>query len=148
MSDKAYDNALKRKQELQKELKEVEDFLRLYKQFAGGQSEQQPGPQRPRVDSKGAVSDAYVNPSREEVGEYAKELMLKTGRPQVRGAIVDYLREVGRPLKVKDPSQSVGTVMWRLRDKFINVEGHGYWPTDIDLPADIKKEQEIKELIS
>jgi hypothetical protein len=142
MSDKAYDNALRRKQELQRELKEVEDFLRLYRQFAEGQKENVSEPTRARVDAKGAVSDPYVNPSRNEVGKYAKELMLKTGRPQVRGAIVDYLREVGRPLKVKDPGQSVGTIMWRLRDQFQNVEGHGYWPTDVGLPDDIQEEQD------
>ena len=25
----------------------------------------------------------------------------------------------------------MGTVMWRLKDQFVNLEGRGYWPRDI-----------------
>ena len=25
----------------------------------------------------------------------------------------------------------MGTIMWRLRDRFINLEGLGYWPLDV-----------------
>ena len=134
MSDKAYENALKRKLELQKELEKIDGFLRLYEQFAEDQAEYQPELPKARADSKGSVADAYVNPSRDEVGAYARELMIRTGQPKTRGEILAYLEEIGHPLKGKNPSQNIGTIMWRLRDQFRNIEGQGYWPSDVESP--------------
>jgi hypothetical protein len=33
----------------------------------------------------------------------------------------------GYPVPGTDPSKNLGTIMWRLQDKFVNINGHGFW---------------------
>jgi hypothetical protein len=78
----------------------------------------------------------HVNPSRKEVGELARGFMIDKGAPMTRGEILARLSDIGKPVLSQDPNQNIGTMMWRLRDEFINVEGRGYWPKNVPLPED------------
>jgi hypothetical protein len=49
------------------------------------------------------------------------------GRPLTRSDLVKGLEERGLTLDSKDKPRYVGTILWRLRDQFENLEGHGYW---------------------
>jgi len=52
-----------------------------------------------------------------------------------RTELLEALKESGVQLAGSDEARYLGTIMWRLRDEFINIEGHGYWPRDIPCEA-------------
>lgn len=135
MTDIAYENAVKRQAELKKELAEVEDFLRLYQRFSGGTE----GGQNALTKSVEPNDSATVSPpptkrglTKRQLRKNAREIILENGRPMTRGQLVEALEARGLPVGGANPSKNMGTMMWRLRDYFVNLEGFGYWPIDKD----------------
>jgi len=125
MTDTAYDNALKRQEELRKELAEIDQFLLLYRRFTRTGHEQV-------VSSKGSQGllsqlleiPAKVGPS--EYAEMAERLIREAGRPLTRGELADLLVKQGVNFPTDDVPRYLGTILWRNRDRFINVPGLGY----------------------
>ena len=48
-----------------------------------------------------------------------------------RGQIVTALHERHIAVGGTDAGKNIGTIMWRLRDVFVNLDGRGYWPIDL-----------------
>ncbi|MCP5371092.1 MAG: hypothetical protein H6907_05100 [Hyphomicrobiales bacterium] len=130
MDDRAYRNAVKRRDELQRELETVNTFIRLYRQFSGTDGEHKAGANT----SHDSTLVERPTISRMGVAKYAREFMIERGSPMTRGELVDKFDEFGLPVGGTDKSKNMGTIMWRLRDEFVNLEGHGYWPRDIPCP--------------
>jgi hypothetical protein len=133
MEDKAYRNAMKRRQELQAELREIDHFLDLWKRYAGTEPEQ-----FPLADTFGGVapapaqrSEQRTQLSREELAPLIRAVLIEHGRPMRRGQLVTALIDRGIHIGGIDPNKNLGTIMWRLRDRFTNLEGYGYWPNDV-----------------
>ncbi|MBZ9674530.1 hypothetical protein [Mesorhizobium sp. ES1-1] len=55
-------------------------------------------------------------------------------RPMTRTEIVDALELMGIPVAGVDRSKAIGTIMWRMRDEFVNLPGWGYWFKGEDYP--------------
>ncbi|MEC9344950.1 MAG: hypothetical protein VYB54_01910 [Pseudomonadota bacterium] len=143
-------NALKRQKQLEAELLEIKVFVKMYQRFSGTEPDQ--------VGDEPSVGDtidvhstgefersapyyrlpyagtrSVRNPTRDDVRRMAREFMLERGEPMARGQLVDVFAEAGWPISGSDPARNMGTIMWRLRDDFVNIDGHGYWPRDVPL---------------
>ncbi|MCG8559165.1 MAG: hypothetical protein MI824_05135 [Hyphomicrobiales bacterium] len=141
--DSAYDNALKKKKKLERELEEIEQFLTLYERFSGTKLEENDlGAEeqsieiethivpRQRIEGSGRQR---LRPR--DLGPIVKRVLLETGRPMTRGPLVEALEKRGIEVKGAEKAKYLGTVLWRMGDEFVNIEGEGYWPRGMDCPA-------------
>ena len=126
--------ALKRRiAEIEAELSRIDVFLDMYREFGGdaGQSEfaeASPREQPTLVEAEGPTSRGL---RRTEAGPLIRRILVGNGVPMQRGALLQALMENGTPIGGSDPSNNLGTMMWRMKDQFVNIEGHGYWPSDL-----------------
>lgn len=65
----------------------------------------------------------------------ARIAILGHGRPMTRSQIVASLEARGISVGGVDKQRNMGTIMWRFRDKFVNIPHQGYWPADTPCPA-------------
>lgn len=129
---------------LEKELEEIDDFLKLWEKFSGTQMEQLVSGESYYIEippgdlalssSAPATKRERKTPPRDKLAKIIRRLLLEEGRPMVRSALVKRLNERDVPIGGADPSRNIGTTMWRLQDEFINLKGYGYWPRDVDCP--------------
>jgi len=73
---------------------------------------------------------AYVGELLAEV----RRLIISEGRPMNRGELVRRLESVGYLIDGSDKAKVLGTNIWRS-GKFAHINGHGYWPRDIERPT-------------
>lgn len=132
--DGAYTNALKRKEELEKELREVDTFLSLYQRFRGSQS------QESAPDSQPSPNDVFVNDGwgrrvralrPPEIADIAERVIRAAGEPLTRAQIVDRMESAGHVLNSDDKPRYVGTILWRQKHRFTNITGQGYVMSDM-----------------
>ncbi|RWN17325.1 MAG: hypothetical protein EOR94_20780 [Mesorhizobium sp.] len=143
--DRAYANALKRKQEIEAELAKIDSFLEMYRQFSGPEQEQT----EPAVnDSSGTGNEETMNPrsSRRlrppEIADLAERVIRGAGHPLTRAEIVSRLESAGIELHSEDKPRYLGTILWREKARFVNVSGQGYIMADMVTP-----EQELEALL-
>ena len=65
-----------------------------------------------------------------------ERLIREVGRPMTRGEIVDAFAKRDIEIPAKDPARYLGTIAWRNKRIFVNIEGRGYWLRDS--PAGVK----------
>ena len=141
--DQAVKKALGKRQEiiaeiarLRKELDETDGFLALYERFSGTRIE--------RGEATGVAAQAVTNgeaaapmflrrkkAAPAEIADTAEKIIVQKGQPMTRGEIAAALDQRGVILPGKDQSERaryIGTIMWRRSDRFLNLEGRGYWP--------------------
>lgn len=141
MGDTALQEALQRKNEIEKELKDINEFIALYKRLFRKGTEGETGSLFPGVatpESPSVSAPALKrrgNLPRSEIGRIAKDIILRHGAPMTRGELLEALAKEGVEIVAADRSKSMGTIMWRLREDFANIEGHGYWPRTVPCPA-------------
>lgn len=159
--DTALANARKEKKELESKLAEVKMFIRLYERFVGGTKEGRNGVSPAgsgdmgtdaalHNESVGGGGDAGGSPitpprtqhPRAEMVPLIRNALVEVGRPLVRSALLRELGERGITIGGAVPTRNLGTLMWRLREHFVNIEGRGYWPSGIEVP-----EPDIEDLI-
>ena len=63
----------------------------------------------------------------QEVADRAEALIKAHGRPVQRGDLVKMIEDSGLTIHSKDKNKYIGTVLWRQRDRFVNIEDEGYW---------------------
>lgn len=148
IGEKAYRNALLRRDALKKELAEIESFLHLAYRFAGVTNQTEgdeppshtPPPVSDQIGPTGehtsteSPGNRRTGPNRTQMLETLRHIILEAGRPLQRGALAEAAAAAGLHPQTKDPSNYFGTVMWRARDQFATIPGHGYWPSDVDYP--------------
>lgn len=133
MDDIAYRNAMRRRKELQAEIADIDRFLEMWKRYAGTES----GNVEPTGNKAGAVSPPHTpgrtmqRLQRERHAKDIRNIIVTAGRPLTRGQIIEGLDKHDILVGGKDKSKNIGTVMWRLRDRFVNIAGEGYWPKDM-----------------
>ncbi|MBX9706801.1 MAG: hypothetical protein K2X61_02565 [Caulobacteraceae bacterium] len=72
-----------------------------------------------------------VNPPTDKVVENAILILRQRGHPMSRRALHDALWQRGIEVRGTDPVKTLGTILWRARDKLIQLEGYGYWPKEM-----------------
>lgn len=143
--DPVYDKALKEKVELERRLAELNRFLELYRELAGGAGVfYGPSQSTEAVAEAGpGASIERVRPTRlrrvkpSEMVDMAADAMKSLRKPLTRGELVNEIERRGAliPGESKETKgRYIGTVMWRAKDRFHNVEGRGYWLKDRPVP--------------
>lgn len=136
-----YRNALRRRSELKEQvarlesefktardqLAKVEQFINLWMEFGGEPLKPEDGH---RVQEAEPI-DIGRGLNRSDISPLAREMMLARGKPMTRTDLVEEFVARKLPVGGVDPARNMGTIMWRLRDDFVNIEGHGYWPRDV-----------------
>lgn len=144
--DSVMHNALRRREELQRELRDVERFLALYDRFKGEPPQQTlPGLQDDLPQEQQGVESGTSADQGDAPASITDKALLRLNRLQMRPHITTILEEASRPLTrghllrkleqrgvlvggTYDKSKNMGTIMWRLRNDFVNLPGLGYWP--------------------
>ncbi|WP_237353538.1 hypothetical protein [Xanthobacter sp. YC-JY1] len=145
--DQALANAIKRRDELQRELAEIETFLRLHEKFSQGTNEKQVNPgssgmpvnvgynaQAPKPGTAKVVQEPAtrmvrirprVNP--QAFADAAERVLATRGVPLSRPQLVDELLKLGIKFPSLDPARYIGTILWRNKDRFVHIPQHGYF---------------------
>ncbi|MBR1362077.1 hypothetical protein [Bradyrhizobium ottawaense] len=144
---------------LRKSLSEVEKFISEWHAYAGAEQDSVAGPelnsgvdttypQATRVSETVLGTDSPPsplpppppkNPDKAQVGAMAKILMIEKGRPLARSELFKQLQRAGVHIYGKDPEMVLSTMMWRMKEDFVRLPGHGYWIKELPwLPANYR----------
>ena len=149
MSDQAFDNAkrmrdelLDRKRELQQEIASVdarldgiETFIADWHTYASGDAAQILGPVNAADRNKPAPAPRTKRPVRgnsrkEEVAEAALEIIRERGEPVMRSELYRALIERGFRIEGGDPEMVLSTMLWRMKHRIVRHKSGGYWPAE------------------
>jgi len=144
LGEMAYQNALKRREQLQREIErnrrdldEVESFLRLCDRYASLDSEL-PLSMPAVTNERAAPVEPVLTPlSGMDLLPHVRKAILEIGKPLVRGEIVRALADRGFRVAGENQARNVGTIMWRAkmeRGEFESFDKLGYWPADVPYP--------------
>lgn len=128
------ENARKKLATLREEIAGVERFIEMYTIFSdegvaktserGHSEETYPQPPKPVNNS---VKELRSGPTPRELADMTERLIRDVGRPMTRGEIVDALLMRDVEIPAQDKKRYVGTIVWRNKSRFQNIEGLGYW---------------------
>ncbi len=102
-----YETAKRRCEELRSELTKLESFIEVFESMTATKPAKQP-------------SQPAAAPYADEI----EAIIRAAGRPMTRGEITAGLAMRGITIK----PNYLGTLLWRMRDRFENVKGKGYRP--------------------
>lgn len=134
--DPALAKALKRRENLIKELETLDKFIDLYGQLFGQDGEETTDV--PTAVDSITVADESPAPRRRrgkptEIADAAERAIRRAGKPLARGELVEAIEAEGIGIHSNDKPRYVGTILWRNSSRFVNVEGQGYWIKDESL---------------
>lgn len=148
--DPILSKAYERRSELRRELGDIDRFIQLYEmlrretdlpQQSLDLTEVQTDSEEQKVSLRSldrvgqgveeGESEARRGPTRDELRPFIDETLRGAGRPLSRGRLLKTLDNRGvRVGGEADRAKNLGTIMWRLKDHFVNLAGFGYWPKD------------------
>jgi hypothetical protein len=134
-------NALKRKKELERELREIAQFLKMHKRFAGRESpatktlpEAPPTPPMEKVKRRGRP---------DELASIMEGILMRYGAPMTRSLLADAVEEAGHTIPSDDKARYLGTILWRRHDKFYNTDT-GYWLKGVKIPRNAEERMMLR----
>jgi hypothetical protein len=136
------ENAKRRLAELEAEAQRIRLFLAMYEEFSEGTgiehndagiegTERNLSTERLRRGPR-----IRVGPTPAEIADAMERLLRDVGRPMTRGEIVAALEMRDLEIPAQDKPRYIGTLAWRNKSKFINIEGRGYWLRGLALISD------------
>lgn len=150
MSDKAIENAMRHRDDLAKQINqaqqqieewrrsiaETDAFIATWRRFAGEDAgpPPPPPPPPPPADEEAGMPrrrKATKNSKKEEVAEFARQLITDAGRPLSRAELFDGLTGLGLTIEGADPQMVLSTMLWRMKDRVVRLEKGGYWLTEV-----------------
>lgn len=78
------------------------------------------------------------------VADLMQRIIREVGRPMTRGELVEAFERRDVQIPFADKGRYIGTIAWRHKGMFRNIEGRGYWLPEISLPEE-PKSNETKE---
>jgi hypothetical protein len=84
-----------------------------------------------------------------QIAEMMERLIREIGTPLTRGQIVEALERRDVEIPAQDKQRYIGTIAWRKKSKFINIDGLGYWlrgepmPRLIEMGLENERPQQI-----
>ena len=145
-TDKTLQQLLQLKNSLLVRLKEVEALINQVQGFQAKLRRLEPKTWAgPALHMSPVRGRSLIAPS--DVADKAEAILRKHGLPMTRSMLARELINQGVPLQGGDIHKNVGTILWRHRDRFVNLQKLGYWLRDVELrgvysPADHKEESE------
>lgn len=70
-----------------------------------------------------------------QIRDAARTALLEAQHPLTREPLLEALVKRGLQIGGRNKARNLGTMMWRMREEFVNIEGEGYWPKDVACPA-------------
>jgi hypothetical protein len=64
---------------------------------------------------------------RTEIAQMIERVIRKVGEPMTRGQLVEALERRDVDFPAADKARYIGTIIWRHKAVFVNIEGKGYW---------------------
>jgi hypothetical protein len=159
--DQAVSKALKEKEELQKRLAEIEQFLRLYREFS--EATQSDNKEKPSVDklnestqindksltSRPKIPRVKMRPrGPRHVVSFSRGILQDIGEPLTRGELVSELETKNVLLPGADKesrARYVGTILWRHPKEFEHIPGRGYWLKGEPIPETEQEKRDLKK---
>lgn len=139
------DIARKKILDLRLQISELERFLEIYERLLadgsaidggnlsplstdaeGNETPQMPVEKGRRKRGSGARPD--------QMADLMERIIREVGRPMTRGEIVVALEKRDVLIPYEDKPRYLGTIAWRNKGRFLNVEGRGYWLRDEPIP--------------
>ena len=117
--------ALKERDNLRSRLEKVEAFIELHNEF----SERSAAPSHKKTLKVRRRKSSQP----QQIAASAEQLIRSAGRPLTRGELAEKMKEAGITIESSDIPRYIGTVLWRMPDKFENVED-GYWLVGVTRP--------------
>lgn len=128
------ENAKKRLAAIKEEAEEIERFLAMYDRFNGGTNADPFGAASGKEPTEaGSVDNSLRRRARikgarpDEVAFHMERVIRDRGEPMSRSEIVRALESRDILIPAIDKSRYVGTIAWRNKGTFKNIEGRGYW---------------------
>lgn len=140
------DKALQRLAQLQREEAELRQFIAMYQQLdgAGALSHTQVAWRVDDKQLKGNDDNKKNNlpvdnlaqrhrknrppgPTPKETAALMERVIRERGEPMSRGEIVEAFDRRDVEIPAQDKARYVGTIAWRNKGTFVNIEGRGYW---------------------
>jgi hypothetical protein len=112
---------------IETQLADVQKFLDTFAAYA------QLDPQVGMVPASGLrvhKEGKLRNPPKEEVLSIVSVVLERAARPMQLRELFDEVGAAGVRLEGTNPPAILGTMIWRARDRFVNLRGHGYWFVD------------------
>ena len=127
--------AHQRREHLLQELAMLDKYIDLHLRLFGGVTVEATG--NASATSSGnavgvAKSDKVNDPK--AIANGIEAILRGADLPVRRGKLITRLAENGIPIHSQDKSKYIGTILWRNSDRFVNIEGRGYWLTDRPVP--------------
>jgi hypothetical protein len=70
----------------------------------------------------------------DEIAMIMERVIRERGEPLTRGQIVEVLEARDVVIPAVDKSRYIGTLAWRHKSTFMNIDGRGYWLRDAGMP--------------
>ena len=126
----AIDNARRRLAELEKEIEEIQKFIELHERYLKLSTDSDAADDNEIVSSDISQKQRKSRKTRmptTNLVDMIERIIREANHPLTRGELVEMLEARDVELPAADKPRYVGTIMWRNKSKFINIEGHGYW---------------------
>lgn len=134
--DQTLANALKRRDELLKELQRLQQFIEMYYELSGTNQEEPDMPKRAGnafvISAETGIIRARGRPA--DFARIMETILKDAGKPLHRGQLVEEVEKRGHSIPSDDKPRYLGTILWRNGDMFESVEGRGYWLKGVPLP--------------
>lgn len=134
--DQVVVNALKKLRELQLETRNLELFIATYEQLSGTKIKRDELLSIPNSPEQNKNTDGTqpAPPKRRQspnqIAEIAERIIREMNRPMARGELVAELEKRDVVLASGDKAKYLGTILWRHKHIFRNIDGEGYWVGD------------------
>lgn len=134
MSMDALSKAMEKRELLRKELERLDDWLDMYRSLVGTEQARSEANDTanevPPVKSHGRKRQpGTVRPS--DLAPMVRRIITEKGRPMTRTELLEALEARDVVMAGTDKAKYLGTLMWRAREAFTNIESLGYWPSDL-----------------
>jgi hypothetical protein len=123
---------------LKRERDELEMFIATYRRLSGEPVVRRSSGGPPAVPNRHgppAVRQGAKRYDYREIRDAARAVLREAKRPLSREPLLEALVKRGLLFGGKNKARNLGTMMWRMREEFVNIEGEGYWPKDLACPA-------------
>jgi hypothetical protein len=143
---------------LKAEISELEAFLQLYYRLAGSPDTAIAASSQALImpasvggqgnvtlqnDRKHPVENPAKKPRKKRsdlrpdaMAEHMARIIREVGQPMTRGDIVEALERRDIHIPFEDKGRYIGTIAWRHKGTFENIEGRGYWLRGEPIPDD------------
>jgi hypothetical protein len=150
-AEQTVQRAILRKREIEAELRKIETFLELYREFSETPGSDEGSGGIDAAEGRNAASSVPDKPtlpykynaqrvprmSQETFEQLVRGIILKAGKPLVRDDILTRFHEIGRHFGDGDDRElgTLKTKLWRARNTIVPIPGVGYWVADTPCPA-------------